>query len=65
MSAQMVSEEKNFNMCTSDSSFYSLAKNMTAFCLCPEYLSESKLKSSELITLANAISKDPSRDDVM
>lgn len=40
-------------------------KNVAAFCLCPKNLPEATLKSFELISLAEEISRQPSINHVM
>jgi hypothetical protein len=53
--AQEVSEEKNSSKRTKEHSCNILAKNMAAFFPCLKNMPEAKLKSFELMTLAEEI----------
>ena len=52
-------------MRSSDCSCDILAKNVFAYCPCPKILPVAKLKSFELIALAEETSKQPSADSVL
>lgn len=56
--AQEVSEEKNVSIDLETVLVIFLVKNVTAFCPCPKSLPVAKMKSFELIPLAEELSKD-------
>lgn len=62
---QEVSEKKNINIWRNNHSCDILVKNVAAFCPCLKGLPKAKVKSFELIPLAEEISKQPSIDSAV
>jgi hypothetical protein len=62
---QEVSEEKDISKWPRDHAYNILAKNATAFCLCPGNLPEAKLESFGLMVLAKEVSRQASIDSAL